>query len=72
MKPDYKNWVPKGMVYGLAGGTVAAFVLFLLFGATGAVLHGIPRLVCGILFGAGTLVLLFFAVWMGTLYRTFD
>ena len=21
MKPDYKNWVPKGMVYGLAGGT---------------------------------------------------
>ena len=72
MKPDYKNWVPKGMVYGLAGGTVAAFVLLLLFGATGAVLHGIPRLVCGILFGAGTLVLLFFAVWMGTLYRTFD
>ena len=72
MKPDYKNWVPKGMVYGLAGGTAAAFVLFLLLGATGAVLHGIPRLVCGILFGAGTLVLLFFAVWMGTLYRTFD
>ncbi len=72
MKPDYKNWVPKGMVYGLAGGTIAAFVLFLLLGATGAVLHGIPRLVCGILFGAGTLVLLFFAVWMGSLYRTFD
>ena len=72
MKPDYKNWVPKGMVYGLAGGTAAAFVLFLLLGATGAVLHEIPRLVCGILFGAGTLVLLFFAVWMGTLYRTFD
>ncbi len=36
MKPDYKNWVPKSMVYGLAGGTLAAFILFLLFGAAGA------------------------------------
>ena len=25
MKPDYKNWVPKSMVYGLAGGTVTGF-----------------------------------------------
>lgn len=72
MKPDYKNWVPKSMVYGLAGGTVAAFILFLMLGATGAVLHGTPRLICGILFGIGTLVLLFFTVWMSALHRTFD
>lgn len=72
MKPDYKNWVPKSMVYGLAGGTLAAFILFLLLGATGAVLHGTPRLICGIVFGIGTLVLLFFAVWMGALHKTFD
>ena len=72
MKPDYKNWVPKSMVYGLAGGTVAAFILFLLLGATEAVFHGTPRLVCGILFGIGTLVLLFFTVWMGALHKTFD
>ena len=72
MKPDYKNWVPKSMVYGLAGGTLAVFILFLLFGASGAILHGTPRLVCGILFGIGTLVLLFFAVWMGALHMTFD
>jgi len=72
MKPDYKNWVPKSMVYGLSGGTLAAFVAFLLLGATGAVLQGTPRLLCGILLGIGTLVLLFFAVWMGALHRTFD
>ena len=72
MKPDYKNWVPKSMVYGLAGGTVAAFILFLLLGATEAVFHGTPRLVCGILFGIGTLVLLFFTVWMSALHRAFD
>ena len=72
MKPDYKNWVPKGMVYGLAGGTIVAFAAFLLLGGTEAVLHGTPRLVCGILFGIGTLVLLFFTVWMGALHATFD
>ena len=27
MKPDYKNWVPKSMVYGLAGGTIVAFAV---------------------------------------------
>ncbi|MBE6130042.1 MAG: class I SAM-dependent methyltransferase [Erysipelotrichaceae bacterium] len=72
MKPDYKNWVPKSMVYGLAGGTLAAFVLFLFFGATDTILQGTPRLICGIVLGTGTLVLLFFAVWMGALHRTFD
>ena len=45
MKPDYKNWVPKSMVYGLAGGTLIALILFLLLGATGAVLQGTARLV---------------------------
>ena len=72
MKADYKNWVPKSMVYGFAGGTLAAFILFLLLGATGAILQGTPRLICGIVFGIGTLVLLFFTIWMGSLYRTFD
>ena len=63
MKPDYKNWVPKSMVYGLACGTVAAFILFLLLGATGTIFHGTPRLICGIIFGICTLVLLFFTVF---------
>ena len=72
MKPDYKNWVPKSMVTGLWAGAVLVFALFLLLGATGLVLSGTARLVCAIVFGAGTLVLLFFAVWMNALHRTFD
>ncbi len=72
MKPDYKNWVPKSMVVWLFVGTAAAFVLFLLFGATGLILHGTARLICAVVLGAGTLVLLFFAVWMLVLHRTFD
>ena len=72
MKPDYKNWVPKSMVYGLAGGTVIVFAAFLLLGATGAVFHGTPRLVCGIVLGIGSLVLLFFTLWMGALHVALD
>ena len=72
MKPDYKNWVPKSMVAGLFAGTAAAFGLFLVFGATGLILHGRPRLICAMILGAGTLVLLFFAIWMLILHRTFD
>ena len=72
MKADYKNWVPKGMVNGLIAGTIIVFVLFVLFGATDWILHGTARIICAIVLGVGTLVLLFFAVWMGSLYRTFD
>ncbi len=72
MKPDYKNWVPKGMVNGLIAGTVIVLVLFVLFGATDWILHGTARLICAVILGVGTLVLLFFTVWMGSLYRTFD
>ena len=72
MKPDYKNWVPEGMVKGLAAGTVLALVLFILFGATGIILNGTPRLILGIVLGIAVLILLFFTVWMAVLHRTFD
>ena len=72
MKPDYKNWVPKGMVTGLFGGAAAAFALFIALGASGKILQGTARLICGIVFGAGAAVLLFFAVWMLALHRAFD
>ena len=72
MKPDYKNWVPEGMLKGLFAGTVLTFILFLLFGATELILHGTARLICAVALGIGTLVLLFSAVWMTALYRTFD
>ena len=72
MKPDYKNWVPMSMVAGLYAGACAALILFVLLGATGLILHGPARLICGIVFGVGTLALIGFAVWMHILHRTFD
>lgn len=30
MKPDYKNWMPKGMIIGMTVGTAVLFILLLL------------------------------------------
>ena len=35
MKPDYKNWIPKGMLFSLIAGTVLSLVLLLVFGVFG-------------------------------------
>ena len=40
MKPDYKNWVPKGMIACFAAGAGVALVLFLIFGVCGAFVGG--------------------------------
>ena len=32
MKPDYKNWIPKGMLLSLIAGTVLFLALFPVFG----------------------------------------
>ena len=71
-KPDYKNWVPKSMVVGLGAATAAAGALFVLLGVDKKRLKGTPRLCCAAVFGLGTLVLLFFTVWMAVLHRIFD
>ena len=34
MKPDYKNWIPKGMLYSLIAGTVLSLALLLIFGVS--------------------------------------
>ena len=72
MKPDYKNWVPKIMVIGFWMAAVLVLALFLLLGATEAVLHGTARTVCAWVLGIGTIGLVIAAVWMTCLHRTFD
>ena len=37
MKPDYKNWMPKGMICGGFAVTLVFLILFILFGLTGIV-----------------------------------
>ena len=72
MKPDYKNWVPDSMVYGFGAVALAEFILFIMFGATGLILHGTARLVCGLVFGILTVIMLAAFLWMRKLHNTFD
>ena len=72
MRPDYKNWMPKGMVLGTAAGAAACFLLAALFGCTGILESGTLKtaltaafLVLGVLVGLT-------ALWMALLYRAFS
>lgn len=70
MKPDYKNWVPKGMVFGFCGGlavVLAALVLVLSLMSAGA-----ARTVLGIILGLGAIGLLCASAWSVAAYRAFS
>ena len=71
MKPDYKNWMPKGMV--LSGMAITALFLLLsvIFGLTD-ITGGRLKTVLFIVFLIGTIVGLCVSVWMVFLYRVFS
>ena len=52
MKPDYKNWMPKGMILGFLGGAAAALVLCLFFGYSGLPAGGAMKTVLTVAFAA--------------------
>jgi ubiquinone/menaquinone biosynthesis C-methylase UbiE len=72
MKPNYKNWMPKGMILGTFGGAVACLVLFLVFGVSGLLATGALKTVLKIVFLVLTIVLALVALWMWLLYRAFS
>ena len=72
MKPNYKNWMPKGMICGTAAGCAVCLVLFLVFGVSGLLSAGIWKTVLTILFLVLTLFLFSVTVWMILLYKAFS
>ncbi|MBQ1465707.1 MAG: class I SAM-dependent methyltransferase [Eubacteriaceae bacterium] len=71
MRPDYKNWMPKGMVLSSAGITALFGILSAVFGLTDAV-TGTVKSILTIVCLAGTLVGICVTVWMILLYRAFS
>ena len=71
MKPDYKNWMPKGMVLSGLAATAVFLILFIVFGLTGLV-SGKLKTVLFIVILAGTIIGLGVSVWMILLYRAFS
>ena len=72
MKPDYKNWMPKGMVLGTLAGAVGCFGLAALCGCTGLMKNETAKAVTtGVLLLAGAAAG-GAALWMALLYRAFS
>ena len=71
-KADYKNWVPESLLRNLILASLVAFILFIALGVSDFVFSGRTRLICALILGLATLILIFFASWMRFLYRAFD
>ncbi len=72
MKPDYKKWMPKGMILGFLGGTAAALILCLFFGYSGLLAGGAMKTVLTVVFAALTVLFSGLTVWGILMYRAFS
>jgi arsenite methyltransferase len=72
MKPNYKNWVPKTMIWGLMAATAIMLLCFFIFGIFGSFTGGGLRIALGIIFGAAFLVCGKYLEWCIHAYRTFS
>ncbi|MBQ8943675.1 MAG: methyltransferase domain-containing protein [Clostridia bacterium] len=71
MKPDYKNWMPKGMVLGTLAGTAVSLILFIIFGCAG-IFSGKLKTVLFIIFLIATVICACVTLWMAQMYRAFS
>ena len=70
MKPDYKNWMPKGMIYAFLAaflGCAAALVIFSL-----ALTEGTLKTILTVVFVVLTLLFCVLTKWSIFMYRAFD
>ncbi len=72
MKTDYKNWMPKGMVFGTAGIAGGFLVLYIVFGVLPVLPQGKVRTVVGMILLALTILSALVALWMFFMYRAFS
>ena len=72
MKPDYKNWIPKEMLFLLIAGTVLSLTLLLVFGVFGLGVSGKLRVVLGVVFGVAFVVCAKYTQWCVYAYRSFS
>lgn len=72
MKPDYKNWIPKGMLVSLIAGMVLSLALLLVFGVFGIGVGGKLRIVLGVVFGIAFVVCAKYTEWCVYAYRSFS
>jgi len=72
MKPNYKNWMPKGMIIETLAGCVVCLALALLFGLSGLLNEGIWKTILVIAMSVLSVVCAIAAFWMWMMYRAFS
>ncbi len=72
MKVNYKNWMPKGMVFGMGCGAVVALILYIIFGIAPILQAGILKTVLSVIFLVLTIFLVITTLWMYMMYRAFS
>lgn len=70
MKPNYKNWVPKGMIVGLGVGFVASTVLWLVFRRL--LSEGVLKTILCVVLALASVILLIVTIWMYCMHRAFS
>lgn len=72
MKPNYKNWVPKNLIAGMAAATVVSIAALVIFGICGLWVTKTWQIVLGILFAVTALICGKVLQWSITAYRAFS
>ena len=72
MKPNYKNWVPKNLIFGMASATALSLAALIVFGVCGLWLTKIWRIFLTILFTITTIGCGKTMQWSITAYRAFS
>ena len=72
MKSDYKNWMPKGMIYAFLGAAVAALALCLVIGCTGLLAAGTLKTILTVVFAILAVIFCGLTVWSVLMHRAFD
>ena len=72
MKPNYKNWVPKILIVGMATATALSMAALIVFGICGLLVTKTWRIILSILFAVATLGCGKTMQWSITAYRAFS
>ena len=72
MKANYKNWVPKSLILGMAAATALSLAAFVVFGACGLFVAGAWRAALGVVFALAALGFGKTLQWSITAYNAFS
>lgn len=71
MKPDYKNWVPKGLLHVLLSGAVVSLILFIVFCSV-TLSNEALKIALIVIFLLATIVFVIIFAFMLNMYKAFD